>query len=241
MRVIFNPNETRTFKRDKTLSKKPLVIADDVNPTDDVEIKYLDDYISIEKTGKDEEITVDTEWLYIGKAFGIYGSSKGLSSIVEIMLCDEYLMLKLDKGAVTVHPDESKPDDVILVASGVDESTLPAPYLNKIYWIDRDYFSGFCKYFGDFAERYPADYFYTCFFEGEGGSYGGMSCKKISSLDISYGQLALLKIDIEEKERKKKLREASAMFDSKSTRSFETFDTDDDDSGDDEDDEMYRY
>lgn len=241
MRIIFNPSETRRFERNKTLSGKPLIIADNVNPTDDVELIFGDDYISLEKTGNDDEVTMDTEWLYIGKAFGLYGEDKNLSSVIEVLICDEYLAVKLVKGAITVHPDESKPDDVILVASGVDESTLPAPYLNKIKWVDRDYFASLCKYWGDFADKHPADYYYTCLVAGEGGDYGGINFRKMSILDISYGALALKKEEIEEKERKKKVSAATALFSVGSSEpKFETFDSDTDDDGDDDDD-MYDY
>lgn len=243
MRIIFNPNEERTFSRSKTLSNKPLVVADGVNPTDDVELEFTDDCILVKKTGKDEEINSETEWLYIGKSLGLYGLNKDLKSVVEYILCDEYIAVKLIKGAITVHPDANSPEDVILVATGVDESTLPAPYLNNIKWIDRDYLASLCKYWGDFADKYPADYLYQSIVAGDGGACCNLSISKLSMLDISYGALALKKEKALEMERKKKLKEVSNMFTSAPEGiQFETFDTDsnDDEDGDDDDD-FYNY
>lgn len=243
MRIIFNPNEGRVFSRNRSLSKKPLVIADGVNPTDDVEIKFLEDKILVEGTGSQDEITGDTEWLYIGKSIGLFGYEKELKSVVETILCDEYIALRLMKGAVVVHPDSSKTEDVILVVTGLAENEYPVPYLNKINWVDRDYFASFCKYFGDFAGDYPADYMYQIVVSGSGGSTSSVSFAKLSMADISYGMLALKKERMEEKERQKKLKTASTWMDMsmESDRQFETFEVDEPSDESEEDDDFYKY
>ena len=240
MRVIFNPNVTREFSRNKTISKKPLIVAEDVNPTDDVELKFDDDAIRVVKTGKDEEVTSDTEWLYIGRAFGLYGENKDLKSVVEFILCDEYIAVRLVKGAITVHPDDSKPDDVILVSVGVDENTLPAPYLSNIKWADRDYLASLCKYWGDFADSYPADYMYQAVVSGAGGATSTVRLAKLSMQDISWGMLALKKERSLEIERKRKLKAVSSMFvDDSAGVKFDTFD--EGGTYDEDEDEMYQY
>lgn len=242
MRIIFNPNEERSFSRKKTLSNKPLVVADDVNPTDDVELEFTDDCILVKKTGKDEEINSETEWLYIGKSIGLYGLNKDLKSVIEYILCDEYIAVKLIRGAITVHPDASKPEDVILVATGVDESTLPAPYLNNIKWVDRNYLASLCKYWGDFADKYPADYLYQSIVGGDGGSSYNFSMSKLSMLDISYGALAVKKERAIEVERKKKLKQVTNLFEGNlEDTQFETFEDDSDDGDDGDDDDFYNY
>ena len=243
MRIIFNPNEGRVFSRNRSLSKKPLVIADDVNPTDDVEIKFLEDKIYIEGTGSQDDITNDTEWLYIGKSVGLFGYEKDLKSVVETILCDEYIALRLMKGAVVVHPDSSKTEDVILVVTGLAENEYPVPYLNKINWVDRNYFASFCKYFGDFADEYPADYMYQVVVSGSGGSTSSVSFAKLSMADISYGMLALKKERREEKERQKKLKAASNLLDmsGSSNRQFETFETDEFSEESEDEDDFYKY
>lgn len=241
MRIIFNPNEERTFARNKALSKRPLVVADDVNPTDDVELDFTDECILVKKTSKEEEINSETEWLYIGKSFGVYGSNKDLKNVIEFILCDDCIAVKLIKGAITVHPDIEKPEDVILVATGVDESTLPAPYLNTIKWIDRDYLASLCKYWGDFADAYPADYMYQAIASGSGGATMNVSFAKMSMLDISYGELAVKKERATELERKKKLRDMSGLFSSDSqTPEFEDFGGEESEE-EDEDDDFYNY
>lgn len=243
MRIIFNPEEGRVFSRNRSLSKKPLVIADDVNPTDDVEIQFLEDKILVKGTGSAEEITNDTEWLYIGKSVGLFGYTKELKSAVEIILCDEYIALRLMKGAVTVHPDSSKPEDVILVVTGLESDSYPAPYLNNIKWVDRDYFASFCKYFGDFAGEYPSDYMYQVVASGTEGGTCSISFAKLSMADISYGALALKKERMQEKERQKKLKAASSMFDMSgdSFGQLETFDSGEQSDDYDEDEGMYNY
>ena len=244
MRIVFNPNENRKMSRDQSLSKRPLVIADDVNPTDDVEMKFLDDYISIERTGKEGDIAGDEEWLYVGRSFGVYGKSKGLSSVTEVVICDECVAIKLMKGALAIHLDESKPEDVVIVSTGIDESTLPTPYLNSIKWVDRDNFLSLCTYWGDLTKDYPSDYMFKTILAGDGGVTTGFSATKMGLLDISYGELAIKEERLIELERKKKLKAATGLLSasSKPTR-FETFDTDmfPEDEEEDDDDDMYNY
>lgn len=243
MRIIFNPNESRVFSRNKSLSKVPMVIRDDVNPTDDVEIKILDDKISVEPTGKNPEITAETEWLFIGKTVGLFGAEKKLKSILEVIICDDAVAVHLMKGAITVHPDEQKAEDVVLVASGIDESTCPVPYLTTIQWVDRDYFCSLFKYWGDMAKDFPADYLYQIVASGSNKDTSSITLAKLNMADISYGKLAEKEAYRIEKKRKSQLKNVGNLFNTQNnaTPQFEIFDSDEDEFDEDEDADMFTY
>lgn len=244
MLVIFNPNEDRVFSRNNSLSKVPMIIADDVNPTDDVEIDMLEDKILIRKSGKEDvEVTSETEWLYIGKSVGLFGSAKSLKSVGELIFCDTCIAFKLKKGAITVHPDLSKPEDVIVVAAGITPEEYPTPYLNEIKWVDVTDLIGLFRYFGDMTETYPLDYMYQIIVSGKDGREATVRIAKLSILDISYGHIANILEKIASRERAKKLKKRMDMLASQSSAPVINTHEDVHESsvGDDEDDEMYNY
>ena len=237
MLIVFNPNESRVFSRNRSLSKLPLVIADDVNPTDDVEIEYLEDKILVSKSeNQPESISTDAEWLFIGKAVGLFGEKK-VESAIELTLCDDAVAVHILKGAIAVHPDESKVEDVIVIQAGIED--CPPAYVSELKWVDSASFIGYCKYFGDLADKYPMDYMYQLLILGAGGRMGCIELKKQGILDISFGALAVVRQKEEQCLRDKQIK--SAMSTLTSAEEEPKFDSYDEGEEPDEDEDMYNY
>lgn len=239
MHIVFNPNESRVFPRNKSLSKLPLVIVDDVEPLDAVEFQYLEDKIQVAKTAfQPESIPADAEWLFIGKSIGLFGEKKAESAI-ELVLCDDAIAVHLIKGAITVHPDEEKVDDVIVLQSGIAD--CPTAYVSELKWLNADSFISYCKYFGDMTDKYPLDYLYQLLILGAGGKMACVEITKQGMLDISFGALAVIRQKIEQREKNKLIKSAMSNIPAQETSStFDNYD-DEDEEEDDEDADMYEY
>lgn len=128
--MLFVASNLREFARTRAKGYKKLILDEGVDSGKTVDYKFADDGIHIVLAEEQEDMnSADTEYTFIIDKFGVYGN---ISSDIEVLLCDEVMMVTLKSGAIVINLN----GNFMLVTRNVPDGSLPAINPEKMYWVD---------------------------------------------------------------------------------------------------------
>ena len=128
--MLFIASELREFARTRARGYNKFIIDEGVDSGVSVDFKFESDGIHASLAETQEDVnSEDTEYTFIIDKFGVYGN---ISSDLEIMLCDDYMVVTLKSGAIVINLNGS----FMLATRHVADDSLPAINPDKMYWVD---------------------------------------------------------------------------------------------------------
>lgn len=168
--LFFDKDLNKTVVRKKALNYKSLVIEDTVNPGDEVDIQFNEDGILLAKSDREkptfEEVygsggapKDEPDFLLVVKEFGVF---KDVPNEVQLILCDEYMLVDLIKGAIIVELD----GNMMMITRG--NVSVPNYNMNNVLFLNPADLSGYvCNWHKDNCRcKYTQDYLYSAAIKG---------------------------------------------------------------------------
>ena len=170
--LFFDKDLNKNITRSKALNYKTLVIEDGVEPGDQTDIKFMENTINLVKSDREkpsfEEVygeggssngKEEPDFLFVVKEFGVF---KEIPNEVQLIFCDEYMLVDLIKGAIIIELD-GKP---LLVTRG--DVKVPYYSMDNVVYLNPVDLGGFvsnwhkdgCK------AKYTQDYLYSAIVRG---------------------------------------------------------------------------
>lgn len=137
--MVFIGTEERVFTRSRAKGYKKLILDEGVTSVTPVDFLFKEDGIHAVKLDKEEDMDApDTEYTFIVDKFGVYGD---VTSDVEVLLCDEYMVVTLHSGAIMVKLN----GEFMLATKNIGDKILPDVSPDKIYWVKPSTVRGFSE------------------------------------------------------------------------------------------------
>lgn len=182
--LIFNEGD-RKLTRVHALGFKSMEIAEDVNNMDEVEIVQDSENKRILLV-KSNEQTDDPEYMFITERFGVL---RDVPTMVEILLCDDKMLITLINGVLYVPHD----DRYLLADRGVPASVLPKNEAEEqrlqreaTVWVDLATILRNSECWTGMNRDYPYDYGYPMIIRG---GFERDGAPMVSYKPVSKGQL----------------------------------------------------
>lgn len=191
---LFKENGERIFKRN-ALGLKTLKIAEDVGVASPVSVGFEGDSLLIISSDSDSDENGDFVRC-LTKSFGVF---KGIENVMEVVECDDVLLINLISGAIFIDKPDSEDDEKMLVYRGINTDKLDNINIEDVVWFDSEKMRGFTQYFGKYAKSHSADYIHKVNVYIKKNDE--VCVKHIEDTDISLGAFEIL-------ERKEQARQA---------------------------------
>lgn len=207
--MLFVASEKREFSRSQAKGFKTLKISEDFENGSTINFSFGDDVINGNLAEIQETEDTASEYSFIVKEFGVFSD---YPSRLEVMFLDDYMLVTLLEGAILINLG----GEILTATNGIDDSTLPKPTLNKIYWVKPDNLRTYARIWLGELKDFTDDFLISIVAKYSGGSdrYGHANGINVSLygenclIDISNGAVDRYKNFLE----RQKVTQASKDF-----------------------------
>jgi len=206
--MLFVASEKREFSRSQAKGFKTLSLkSEDFENGSTVNFSFDGDVIKGNLAEIQETEASASEYSFIVKEFGVFSD---YPSRLEVMFLDDYMLVTLIEGAILINLG----GEILTATNGIDDSTLPKPTLNKIYWVKPDNLRTYARIWLGELKDFTDDYLISFIAKYSGGSdrYGHANGINVSLagdlIDISNGAVTKYKNFLE----RQKVTQASKDF-----------------------------
>lgn len=208
--IIYDKDaNVREFSRSGALTLKTAKLADDVDLGDEVSLDFNFEE-GVLHLNKAEPVAEGEhpEFMCVLKEVGLFGLKNKLKTRVEIIFCDDYMLMNVLEGSIIINMG----GEIMRVTRGIDEESLPACHKDEIKWVSVEDIKQYCipqlSKLG--SEKYLQDFIFVMDMSGCGGDNYLVSFKPASApLDVSGGAIAR---KLEEEVLKEQAREVKRMM-----------------------------
>lgn len=178
---IFSEEKGRTYKRDRAIGLKELVIENDVTIGSNITVEISNDNKAIvirkdtsglEEASKSIHILTDE--------FGVFND---IENEIEFILLDNAMFIELRRGAILIKNPQT--DEPMMIHRDVDEEKIKSVNLAKVKWVNEELVEGFLSYSNKYGKDYTLDYMSVAICKSNDSE--SISFKHIESTDISCG------------------------------------------------------